>query len=243
MTYTTRSSILVYATVFACTFLVVLAGPNRANAQLNNENFDSPFTTADFDVFTTTAVDVWGAESAEAVSGPVDGILPAEGDQMARLTDGTTTGTFNQVKQRIDAGFSFADEIAAGNLAANFFACFNAPLGTVGASADILLKWFDAGGTEIGTPAMANLILDSDPDTWEHISLGNTIFDAGPNISVPVGTQFVEAHFQFDNASLGNFAGYADKTHLGFVVIPEPSSLLLFLAGVALFSCRRWRRR
>ena len=131
----------------------------------------------------------------------------------------------------------------------DLFACFNVPEGAGGAEAEIFLRFFNAGGAFISDSPTATLVLDNDPATWEHLTIGDfSGISLGPPdlpaAVVPIGTQFVEAHFLYDNASLGDFAGYADKTHLEFEVIPEPSTVLLVLIGaVSLLSFLRLTRR
>ena len=87
MTSTTTNQISIWGIIFGFSLIIAFAGLSPASAQLSHEGFDSPFVTADFDVFTTTTVDVWGAENAEVLTGPSDGIVPAEGDQMVKMPD------------------------------------------------------------------------------------------------------------------------------------------------------------
>mgnify|MGYP001198539152 CR=1 FL=1 len=230
-----RANRLLLAAALACCC-------RTSTAALTNEGFDTPYDVNTnlpvFEPINTTLVDQWAAENALIVAGVNDGISPLNGDQMVKLLDDGTTGAKNEMKQRIDVSLDAA-AIDAGLAVAIYFAHFNVPSGPVNARAEIYLNYLDALGNAFGMSP----VLDSDSigglgvdvSTWQVLDLSGT--------PVPIGTRFIEAFIQYDNASLGAFAGYVDATHLSLRAIPEPATWGLFItAMLGTVAVRRTRR-
>lgn len=232
---TTRVKVL-YALVIAALSLGAIP---QASAQLSNPNFDLPYATGDLVPWAgtgLTAVDQWAAEAA-AIVGPENGIIPASGDQMAKLLDDGSL--FTEIKQRVGSiGLLSNAAVDTGAALALFLAQFNVPANApVGASTEILLQFLDGSQNPIGPPvSLASPPLDNDPNTWESVQMNN--------VPVPVGSRGAEAILRYSVASLtgvsGFVPGYIDGTHLGFSFIPEPGTFALLLIGGMwrLISCR-----
>ncbi len=206
----------------------------EASAQLSNPNFDSPYSTSDLVPWAgtgLTAVDEWAAEAAEIV-GSENGIIPAGGDQMAKLLDDGSLLT--EIKQRVGSiGLLSNAQVDAGGASALFFAHFNVPANApVGSTAELILQFLDGSQNALGLPvSLFSPPLDNDPSVWEMVQMDN--------VPVPVGSRGAEAIIRYNTASLtgtaGFVPGYVDRVHLGFSFVPEPSTFGLLLI------CGMWR--
>ena len=95
------------------------------------------------------------------------------------------------------------------------------------AVAGIFVQFFSAAsyGSQIGIPISSSLTLDSNPNTWETVSVSGTI---------PIGTTWLMSQVYYSDASL---LGIDGLSHPGYVdaadatIVPEPASVgLLVLA-------------
>ena len=237
MKWTKTTWSMVRAMLFCCSATLTALGTNSAQADLSDEGFDTVYVVnsflPNFLPLNTTAVDKWAAEKSFVVTAG-DGITPVDGDQMVKMLDDGSSGVKNELKQRIDVTLEIP-LIDAGQARSYYFACFNVPSGAANARAEIFLKYLDVSGSLLSSSAVLNTDdnggLDQDISTWEHLD-----FLSDP---VPVGTRYVEAWIRYDNASLGAFAGYLDKTHLEFRGVPEPAALALVLTACGCLARRR----
>jgi hypothetical protein len=204
----------------------------EASAQLSNPNFDSPYSTSDLVIWAgtgLTTVDKWAAEAAEIV-GSENGIVPAGGDQMAKLLDDGSLLT--EIKQRVGSiGLLSNAQVDTGTASALLFAHFNVPANApAGVTAELLLQFLDGSQNPIGLPvSLLSPLLDNDPSSWEKVQMDN--------VTVPVGSRGAEAIVRYSIPSLTGLAGfvpgYVDRTHLGFSFVPEPSTFgMLLVCGL-----------
>lgn len=200
----------------------------RANLLVDPGFEANPLTTASnvLNNFPTYQGD-WGVEAA-TITGVDGGVTPAQGTKMLRMTDDGLVAT--QAFQVTDVTV-YAGLIDSGGATANLSALFNVDKDVPAAVAGIYVQFFSASnyGSQIGAPLNAGLTLDSNPGTWEIISVSGAI---------PVNTRWILSQVLYNNASLMNHPGYVDAAR--FTVTPEPATLaVLTLGSLAL---RRRRR-
>ena len=178
----------------------------------------------------------WSRENAELIVGQSGGISPFEGNGMLKLNDsGALT---SQVAQFINVS-DFAAEIDAGKVGVSLSALYNSA--TSDTSVSTLIRARSAlsfSGDTLIQNFGTNLLLDSDLETWETVSVGIDSL-----IFLPVGTRFIDAEVVAFNASIpeGAFVDSADLRLITFSdvtpdpnPVPEPSGLLGLAAVMGL---------
>jgi len=173
----------------------------------------------------------WGVESA-TITGVDGGVSPAGGSKMLRMTDDGLIAT--QAFQVTDVT-AYASLIDSGAGIVTLSALLNVDSNVPAAIGGVTVLFFSAAnfGSQIGTPIISNINLDSQPGTWEVAVLSG---------GIPVNTRWLVTQVAYSNASLiGNdgaiHPGYVDDTRL--VITPEPASLLLLGLGSATLLLRR----
>jgi hypothetical protein len=185
-------------------------------------------------------IDTWSAEQG-SISGPSDGITPADGVLMLKMTDdgGLTTQSF----QLIDVS-PYSGPINGGLVTVDASALFNVPADISAAVASVSVSYYDAshsplGFSSAGSGTLPGGFVDKNPLTWQSLNIVGA--------SVPVGTQFMLMQMAYNNASMYNpnnvnRPGFNDHTSLTLNV-PEPSTLVLAAFGlIGLFVVRRRNR-
>jgi autotransporter-associated beta strand protein len=220
--------------VCVATLMAITASPTAARANLlGNAGFevDQLYTISDVLDHFSTYSGAWGVEAA-TVTGPDDGVIPAQGARMLRMVNDGLTVT--QGFQVTDAT-SYASLIAGG-ATANLSVLFNAADNVPAAIGGISLHFYSAADydTEIGVGTSDILALDNDPETWETASV---------SVPIPVNARWIVSEVLFNDASIGRSAGYVDAADL--TIVPEPAAPLLLASGaigLLAFARRRPRR-
>jgi hypothetical protein len=166
----------------------------------------------------------WGAENG-AIVGVDDGVTPLTARTM--LAEYSPAGGYTQTIQVTDVSADPASSTYA--LSAYFNANVPAAQGYVN------LSFYDSSNTYLGDTSSPVQILDSNPATWEQISL---------TLTEPLSTQYIVSQVLYlESTLMGNdgvvHAGYVDSASL--TRVPEPSSVMLLLSGLALCYARRKR--
>ncbi len=184
----------------------------------------------------------WGAEMA-TISGVSDGITPANGSLMLNMADdgGATTQAF----QRVDVS-PYSTDINAGLASVDASALFNVPHEVAAAVSGLHVSFYDSvhaflGISSVGSASLSGGFVDSNVNTWQSLNVV-----AAP---VPVGTQYIEVQFAYNNASMIDTqgiprSGYVDVASLTLTAVPEPSSVVLVTVGAVFLAVgARWRKR
>jgi hypothetical protein len=187
---------------------------------ITNPGFETNSLTSIFNVLGSPySTGIWGDE-ASTITGTVGAVVPSGGTQMLSMTTDGNADT--QTLQSVDVT-AFSSDINAGLLTASFNAKFNVDKDVTGGLAGIYLQFFNSAHTYVGaTNINSLLVLDSNPATWQQISL--------TNIPVPVGTSYLLPQVLYNNASMTDangidHAGYVDDSVLTLNTVPEPASL------------------
>ena len=222
--------------------LTVLIGAGASNAQaattgnlLTDPSFEAnplvPFVDILTPPFTTNA---WGAESA-TITGPADGITPANGSLMLSMTNDGLIAT--QAWQLIDVS-TYSAAINAGLVSVDASALYNVPADISTGLSSLNIQFLDASHAAIGAGANAGSpILDNNVATWEQLNITSAL--------LPVGTQYLRTQLAYNNASMmgagASRPGYVDHANLTLTIIPEPATL--FLAAAAMLGALLIRKR
>lgn len=189
-----------------------------------NTPLTNPLTSHFFVLGAPFTQDTWGEETSSVVPAQ-GGVTPFEGNGMLRMNDDGLTVT--QIWQRVSVS-SFAAQIDAGLATADLSAWFNIPVGLTGAVSDVRIAFVNASNVEIsGVNVQSTSIggIDANPATWQLL----------PNLgsAVPVGTRILEAQLNYVNATMQGEPGYVDAADMRLTVIPEPTTCMLLLIGLA----------
>jgi hypothetical protein len=218
--------------ILACAGLALALAASAPSARANllvDPGFESnPLDTA-FNVLNNfpTYQGIWGVEAA-TITGVDGGVTPFQGVKMLRMVDDGAVTT--QGMQVTDVS-SYAAVINSGAATVNLGALFTAGPNVPAAGAGVVVQFFSAAnyGSQIGTPLIGSLTLDSLASTWETVSVSGTI---------PIGTTWLLSQVYYSDASLLGNPGYVDAAEV--TIVPEPASVgLSALAAMAL----RMRRR
>ena len=201
-----------------------VAGVAHANV-LSNSGFETPTTTSAANVLNNFPgfQGVWGPEVG-AITTAALGVTPAAGSRMLGMT--TDGLSYTQTFQSVDVS-SFSGLINAGQAQLTAGALINTNGGYAGAFAAVIVQFFTGANyaSLIGSSGSGTLTLDSNPTTWESISVSSAI---------PVGTTWLVYQVAYQNASIGNNTGFVDDAYLNITQVPAPGALaLLGLAGLA----------
>ncbi len=182
--------------------------------------------------FFPTYQGIWGVEVA-TITVAENGVTPAQGVKMLRMLDDGNVTT--QGFQTTDVT-SYGAAISTGSATVTLSALFDVDKGVPAAVAGVYVHFFSGAsyGSQIGSPIGSSLTLDSNPNSWQTVSVSATI---------PVGTTWLMSQVYYSDASL---LGIDGLSHPGYVdaadatIVPEPASVgLLVLAGMALRARRR----
>lgn len=193
--------------------MCALAAPSaQAVERLTDGAFDlnNPLSTFGAIVSPQFQSGVWAVENASIVSGPSDGVNPLSSTRMLRMLNDGLVATQAGQAVAITPGASIS-------MGANF----TTGVGVSGALAAISLSFFNGNYSNPVGSTSASFTLDSSVG-WQQLSL---------NTFAPLNADWVLAQVMYNNASLGNNAGYVDNVTLQ--AVPEPSNWAMFAAGFA----------
>jgi hypothetical protein len=231
-----------HSTLLACltTVIALAASATQTHAAyptgnlLTNPGFESSSLTSIGNVLGSPySTAIWGDE-ASTIVGPTGGVTPSGGSNMLSMTTDGLQDT--QTLQAVDVS-AYATDIDAGSLVGNFSGLFNVDKNVPAGLAAIYLQFTDASHAYVGaTNINANLTLDSNPGTWEQISL--------TGVPIPPSTRYLVAQVLYDNNSMTvngvDQPGFVDDTNLTLDTVPEPASLgLLAFAAMGMLRIRR----
>ncbi len=190
----------------------------------------------------------WGGDGSAYV-GTTFGISPFEGSRMMRFltADQSLSSTSlidSQYHQNIDLA-AFSAAIAQGKEVFSASAMFNRVAGNAQTDTEFQLQITAKSGTpssftDLGS-ATSVLFSDSDPATWEKVSIDN--------FQLPLGTTFVTLEVVateniFNNTSGTEYDGhFVDAVTVQATTVPEPGSALLLAVACSAFMARRQRSR
>jgi hypothetical protein len=168
----------------------------------------------------------WGAENG-AIVGVDDGVTPLTAKTM--LAEYSPAGGYTQTVQVTDVSADPAGSTYT------LSAYFDANLPT--AQAYVNLSFYDSSNTYLGDTSSPVQVLDSNPATWEQISL---------TLTEPLSTKYVVSQVLYLESTLAGsdgvlHAGYVDSASL--TRVPEPGTMVLLLGGLAGLLCYAWRKR
>ena len=232
-------------------FGLILASPAAAEAGnlLVNAGFESPaVATGTFDPPRPQAAGFWYGDKSAIVTAQ-DGITPQVGNQMLHFINARTTGatglTSSELFQLVELG-AFRGLIASGRAVVEATVSYNRVAGDAETDTEFILEVSAYAGTvdlfpslfPFGHLAQASALLhsDSDPGTWEFLSI---------DLPLPASTDFVAVRLGavenvMNDWSDPEFDGhYGDAAFLDVVEIPEPSVVALLGLG----AIGRLRRR
>jgi hypothetical protein len=184
----------------------------------------TPFTQIIGAPFTTG---VWGGENCGNVTGPVNGVSPAN---LVRMHQQNNAGGIATQSWQLVNVSAYSTDINAGNATVNASSLFNASSGLPAALGSVALSFFNGANTQLPPPVVsAGATPDSNPATWQSFGVSN--------IPVPPTTQFIRLQLAYSNASLQTSNGnslpaFLDDAVLQLDIVPEPSSLALGFAGL-----------
>lgn len=175
--------------------------------ELENELLTIGTVLGDFKTYQGT----WGVEAATIHTGPDGPVVPAAGDKMLRMTDDGLHST--EAFQVMDLS-AYASCIDSGAAVFELEALFNAHEEVPAASTTININFYETPQWTMHTSsARSDLVLDSDPATWETNSIA---------ASIPAGTRWITFEVLFVNASMDSKPGYVDEvSFLSYVPIQE----------------------
>jgi hypothetical protein len=207
----------------------LLAQEARANL-LANSGFETTAFTASSNVLANFSANqgVWGI-LAGGITPATAGVTPCGGAQMLCMVGAGQLSTLTV--QAVDVS-SYAALIASGNAQISASALFNTNGGYSGANARLRARFF-SGSTQsalLGSTGLANLILDSNPATWEQASV---------SAMIPVNTTWIVYEVNYNGLSLAGNTGFVDEAFMDITAVPTPGALALF--GLAGFAARRRR--
>lgn len=208
------------ATISLCGAMALAAPSSHAMALFDGAfDLNSPLTTFGFVFGPPFVSGIWAVENAANVmfSGAalVNPLSP--GRMLRMLNDGLVVTQAGQAVQ-ITGG----DNIT---LSANF----TAGAGVANVTAGLILSFYQGNSSGLLATTSATINLDSAPG-WQQLSF---------SAQAPVSADWVVAQVYYNNATLGNEAGYVDNANLA--AVPEPASIALF--GVGLAGYLLFRRR
>ena len=170
----------------------------------------------------------WGAENA-AIVGVDGGVTPLSPPTMlAEYAPGT--GVATQTFQATDVS-----AYPAGS-AFTLSAYFNANQNLSAAHAFVDLSFYDSSSNFLSAAPATGLVLDSNPATWEQISM--TAIE-------PLNTKYVLSQVYYANSTLMDSTGVTDPSYVddaSLTVVPEPSALALLAISAIGLLCYTWRR-
>jgi hypothetical protein len=207
------------AALAAAALATLLAQEARANL-LMNSGFETTAFTASSNVLGNFSGNqgVWGI-LAGGITPATAGVTPCGGAQMLCMVGAGQLSTLTV--QAVDVS-SYAALIASGSAQISASALFNTNGGYTGANARLRARFFSAG--------LANLILDSNPATWEQASV---------SAMIPVNTTWIVYEVNYNGLSLAGNTGFVDEAFMDITAVPTPGALALF--GLAGFAARRRR--
>jgi hypothetical protein len=213
--------------VLAVAVLALFSASTMAANLLVDPEFDgTPPLNNFFSVFGPPFIlGQWGAENG-AIVGVDDGVTPRTARTM--LAEYSPAGGYTQTMQATDVSVDPASSTYT--LSAYFNVSQNVPA----AQAYVNLSFYDASYNYLGLAVSSGLTLDSNPATWEQISL---------TLTEPLNTEYVVSQVLYLESSLAGIdglihAGYVDSASL--TLVPEPATLsLLALGGLAMLRRRK----
>lgn len=210
----------------AAMMLLVLSG-SPVMALLVDPGFENnPLSTHTL-VLGNFILDVWGVEAATIYTGTENGVTPAEGVDMLRMTDDLLVVT--QAFQITDVS-AYTALIDSGGATVNLNALFNVSSIVPAALGGVAVMFYDAGGdweNNIGVIS-GGITLNNLPGTWQTASVSGTI---------PVNTRWLISEVSYNNASLQSNPGYVDAVEL--TIVPEPTTMCLLALGGLLLRRRK----
>lgn len=202
----------------------------RANV-LVDPNFDGippllPMTSV-FPPSGISTYGAWGAESG-AIVGVDDGVTPLTANTM--LAEYSTGGSYTQTAQVTDVSAFPPSSLFT------LSAYFNVNDHVPAAAAFVNISFYNAAYALLGGPPSSGLILDTNINTWEPISV---------SAIGPAGTKYAVSQVLYDDNTLLGVdgvvhAGYVDSAALR--VVPEPSAMALLAMGAFGLLASTWRR-
>lgn len=196
----------------------------RANL-LSNSGFETTAFTASSNVLGNFSANqgVWGI-LAGGITPATAGVTPCGGAQMLCMVGAGQLSTLTV--QAVDVS-SYAALIASGSAQISASALFNTNGGYTGANARLRARFFSgpAQSMLLGSTNLANLILDSNPTTWEQTSV---------SAMIPVNTTWIVYEVNYNGLSLAGNTGFVDEASLTITAVPAPGAIaMLGLAGLA----------
>ncbi len=184
---------------------VLLGMTGVAGAQLVNPGFDSGPTGVVGNFGTVVGppfqAGFWGAEDASIDSTTTCGTAPRSNPYLLSL--GTGGGSYSQAWQAVDVSSGPPTTV---NLSAWANTCATAPGVTVGVD---IRTYNSANGWPTETLLINTfIVLDTDSDTWEQVSLDC--------VQIPADTQWILAQVFLVNSTAGGSPAYFDDVLLEF---------------------------
>jgi hypothetical protein len=212
------------------TVTAALALAGSCHAVLTNPGFETPTTTSASNVLNNFAgfAGIWGPEVGSITTATM-GVTPFAGSRMLEMTnDGLS---YTQTFQAIDVT-SFGGMINAGQAQLTASAWLNTNGGYSGAFGLVNVMYFSSAtfSSQIGNSGSGTLTLDSNPQSWQSVSVTSMI---------PVGTTWLVYQVAYLNSSIGTNTGFVDLAGLDIVQVPAPGAIAAF--ALAALGARRRR--
>jgi hypothetical protein len=204
---------------------------------LANPGFENG-SLADYQlVLDNFAPGLWGAETADIVTGAEHNVTPAGGSKMLRVN--YNSGDYSQVFQVTNVSSPTYQSLitSPGGVKAGLSALFDVDPNGTSAVGGVSLHFYS--GTDWGSDNILTVGRGATVNTspgWQTISISDSLVD------VPSNTKYLVSEVWYrDDASLASYPGYADSATL--TMTPEPSTMVLLLGGLAGLLFYAWRRR